>query len=300
MKKFPSFLAAFILLSQYWHALAETKPPSSSNNTYLGHEKPSCLSQPRTHENSDAYKKGVEQAQIALQKPYTSPESVWNRDFLTKKSYLRDAIKDFLEGKRGQSVRNIKLSGKKPDEIHKILIDAGFHHERVPLSAYSNDKGRKFWLRDGTKTTNPKDPQVVPMDIYAHPDGGIIRIKPEGVPSPRSLRPQPSATKAVVYNLKSGRDSHHLDTRYRNEAFKVSDEGVPLPKGPSAKVGMRFLLDRKEIAQKKDPDAARDELKGWISTIMGATHIDLSTDFCQCPKEEINLPAKSEENPSKS
>jgi hypothetical protein len=64
------------------------------------------------------------------------------------------------------------------------LIDAGFHHERVPLSAYSNDKGRKFWLRDGTKTTNPKTHKLFPWTFMPIPDGGIIRIKPEAFPLP--------------------------------------------------------------------------------------------------------------------
>lgn len=275
------------LAAQPRSALADTKPLALA---YPGHEKPSCLSQPHVNENSEAYRKGVKQAQLALQKPYTSPESIWNQEVLTKKMHLREAIREFLDGKRGQSIRKIKLADKKPEELHKELISAGFHHERVPLSSKKDDEGRKFWRRDGTKTANPQDPQVIPMDIYTHPDGGIIRVKPEGVPSPKYPRPEPQASKAVVYNLKpredKAGDEKVLDTRYRNEAFKVSDEGLPLPKGLSPKVGMRFLYDRKEIAKMKDPDAARDEHKGWIKTIMSAVHIGLAADFSQCPKDE--------------
>jgi hypothetical protein len=305
LKKHLSFLSTLILIA------AQTKLLSAGNNSSvvnsLEYKKPPCLSQPFPSIKSESYKKGSEEARLALKKPYTSSEGVWNREILSKKSYLREAIKDFLEGKRGQSVLKIKLAGRKPEELHKELINQGFYHQRVPLSAYdnNNDKSRKFWRRDGTKTTNPNDPEVIPMDIYSHPDGGIIRIKSEGVPSSRYPRPQPSACKAVVYNTKSKKDKEGngtpIDIRYRNEAFKVSDDGIPLPKGPSPKVGMRFPFERKDIDKMDNPKAARDELKGWISTIMEAAHISLAADFSHCPKQDASYHSlKTGEKASKS
>ena len=127
------------------------------------------------------------------------------------------------------------------------------------------------------------------MDIYAHPDGGLVRVKPEGIPSSKYPHAVPQATKSVVYNLTSKEEGKTFDTRYPNEAFKVTDDGTPLPKGLSPKTGMRFIIDRKEIPKMKEADAqgARDELKGWITTIMNASHIDLAADYAHCPKDDV-------------
>ena len=278
MKKSYFFLAGLLVLGQNFNGLEASSLPS-----YPGHEKPSCLAQPHPFETSDAYKKGEKEALAALEKPYTAPESVWNPEILAKRSSLRTTLKAFQEGKMGQSARKIKVAGKTPQALHEELMGMGFKHKRLPLSAYGKEKGnRQYWLRNGEKTTNPKDSNVVPLDVYFHSDGTLIRVKPEGTPSPKSLRPQPSATKAVVYKA----SPNDFDLRYGNEAFKVSEEGIPLPKGPSSKTGFRFPLDRKAIHKMPHPEEGRDILKGWITTIMSQAHGDLAADFSQCPKEK--------------
>ncbi len=283
------------LSSDLWSE--EKKPSKPLLLTYPGYEKPSCLTQPSVKNTSESYQKGVEKAQLALQKPYTSSESIWNQEVLSTKSHLREAIESYMKGERGKSIQDIKITGKKPDELHKELIAAGFTHERLPLKAPKQDRNYKYWRRDGTKTSDPQDAQVVPMDIYAHPDGGLIRVKPEGTPSPKYSHAVPQASKSVVYNLKPKEDQP-LDTRYPNEAFKVTDEGMPLPKGLSPKTGMRFIHDRKEIPNMKEAEAevARQELKGWISTVINASHIDLASDYSHCAKEDVKTtePLKAE------
>lgn len=288
LKKFTicaTILSLYGLICQSW---AEDKPVAKASIAYPGYEKPSCLTQPHPNESTEAYKKGVQAAEAALLKPYNSSEGVWSQEVLSTKSHLREAITSFMNGERGKSVRQLKLAGKKPDDLHKELIDAGFQHERVPLRAPKQDKVYKYWRRDGTKTSDAQDAQIVPMDIYAHADGGLVRVKPEGVPSVKYSHAVPQATKSVVYNL-NPKDGKPFDTRYPNEAFKITDEGMPLPKGLSTKTGLRLIIDRKEIPNMKEADAqiAKQELKGWMTTIMNASHIDLAADYSHCPKDDV-------------
>ncbi|MGI4851748.1 MAG: hypothetical protein ACRYGR_07380 [Janthinobacterium lividum] len=269
-------------------AQADDKSVANASNVYPGYEKPSCLTQFHVSEQTEAYKKGAQAAKTALGKSYDLPESVWNQEILSAKTHLREAIANFMKGERGKSVRDLKLAGKKPDELHKELIAAGFQHERVPLRAPKQDKICKYWRRDGTKTSDAQDAQIVPMDIYAHADGGLVRVKPEGVPCPKYSHAVPQATKSVVYNL-TAKDGKSFDTRYPNEAFKVTDEGMPLPKGLSPKTGLRLIIDRKEIPNMKEADAqsTKQEHKGWIETIMSVSHVDLAADYTHCPKDDI-------------
>ena len=285
LKKFSVCITILSLCGSVW---ADNRPVANASNVYPGYEKPSCLTQFHPSEQTEAYKKGTQAAKIALGKSYDSPESVWNQEILSTKTHLREAITSFMKGERGKSVRDLKLAGKKPDDLHKELIVAGFQHERVPLRALKQDKISKYWRRDGTKTSDAQDAQIVPMDIYTHSDGGLVRVKPEGIPCPKYSHAVPQATKSVVYNL-TAKEGKTFDTRYPNEAFKVTDEGMPLPKGLSPKTGLRLIVDRKEIPNMKEAEAqsAKQEHKGWIETIMSVSYVDLAADYAHCPKDDV-------------
>lgn len=270
-------------LSVFLHA----KDPAASTAGYPGHEKPSCLTRPVEKKTSEFYQKGVERAGEALGKPYKDPASVWDQSVITPDTKLGKALQDFENGVRGKSVRSLKLGGQSADKVHDLLLAAGFQHRRVPLFA-KKEKGKAvFWRRDGTTTTDSKDDQLVPMDIYVHPDGGMVRVKPEGVPKPGRGQ-KPHATKAVLYEgppKKEGSPDNKdvVDTRYQREAFKISEEGHPLPKGISSKVGLRFIAPLENAHN--NPEQAhqrRQERKGWIATIMEAAHIPLASDFSHC------------------
>lgn len=78
---------------------------------------------------------------------------------------------------------------------------------------------------------NPGQPLVVGgktirHDIYVHPDGGMVKIKPDGDPqNPIPRRRIPNAIKCVQLNIGP-------DTSFANEAFRVDNKGNPLPKTP--------------------------------------------------------------------
>src|SRR5690606_7801654 len=141
---------------------------------------PEGAKRPAPAKNADMLK-GADEAAGDIPKGHNSPDGVWDQGTLGSNANLKTALDDFAAGKKAPSVKNVDHSGKTPVQIDKELSDAGFTHNREPLAVPTKD-GPMYRRRDGTLTKDAADPDIVPHDIYLHPDGGMVRVKPEGDP----------------------------------------------------------------------------------------------------------------------
>lgn len=266
--------------------------------SYPGAQKLTCLSMPQTPITDAAYDAGRDLARAAVSKPYNDPAGIWDVGYLKTHPKFVKLVEAFLAGERGASVKNLKLAGKKGSEIHHLLMAGGFHFDRKPLSVYGDGAERLYWRADGTKTSNPKDPSGSFIDIYWHDDGGLVRVKPAGIPNRKASMPEPHVSKAVLWTTKKqmskknrGDRPVHVNTGFRNEAFKVSESGIPLPKSPFYKSGIRSLYKRDEIKiGSLNHDAKRLEQRGWTDAIMKEAHLALPADFSACPVQNKQNP----------
>lgn len=130
-----------------------------------------------------------------------------------------DAVESYVKGQRlpngqvyGQSVKNLDLTQIRADSVDDVLTGRGFQKF---ADVIRDPKTQQPVLVNGAE---------VPMNVYVHPDGGMVRVKPMG--QPNSPRPLPHAVKAVRWPP---------DGDYRSfaqESFKVDKLGRPLPKMP--------------------------------------------------------------------
>jgi hypothetical protein len=245
------------------------------NLSYDGQKAP-CLSKPQTdkkHINSHV-KRLVSQS---LKHKYNSPLSVWDKNTLNSNPQLSQALKEYTEGKRGLSVKNLSVENKTPQYIHHKLLHAGFNHQRIPFVVNPNDKVKHYWRLDGSKTSLANAKGIVCMDVYSHKDGGIVRVKPLGVPDPKNPRPQPHAAKSVALDP----NNYNL-TSWQNEAFKVTNDGQPVPKAPSREFGLK--LNEPEILKyiEKQSPILENVLDSWKDAVMDNAHIDINVDFSHC------------------
>lgn len=273
-------IVALFVLFGVSSAFAEKKDP------YPGTEKPSCLARGQERERSPSWEKGLAAASRALNKDVFEEGSVWDLSFLEKRPKLKKALEEFLEKKRGMSVKDLDLTGLSPEKIHEILINKGFLHMREPLTAGLSKGKVRYWRRDGSYGFDRQEKGLVPHDIYVHPDGGLVRVKPEGVPNPKYPQAAPAYSKSVLLNLEQ-KHHHQLakkvpKTTYRNQAFKVGLKGQPLPKGPNRQFGLRMLYS-KEIL--KENEERQQEQRGWVDAIMQAGHLPIPSDFSHCKNE---------------
>ena len=199
------------------------------------------------------------------------------------------------------SLLQFQLGGKSASEIHTELLSLGFDHHCAPLNGrpqpriVDREDGRPIYAtRGGGETFDPRDPDIemertyvrengslalspeepnlVMQDLYVHPDGGMVRVKAQGDPS-SLMRPEPHASRSVLLEASSpdGRFDVRYDSGWRNEGFKVDDEGNPAPKAPNAAFGMR--TPRPPHGQL----ATRSKNYGaaFTDALMSAVHINL-------------------------
>jgi hypothetical protein len=195
---------------------------------------------------------GSEKAREAVAKGHGDPAGIWDQKVLKENVRLRQRLDDFKSGSVGSSVRDLDLSKKSPEDLHKLLIANGFQHKREPLSA-----GNEYKRRDGSTTPDPNDPENVHHDIYTHQDGGMVRVKPEGDPD-SPFRPEPHASKSVVF-------APH-ETSFPSEAFKVTNQGIAVPKAPGERYGLRFL---------ETSSSDSSENAGYADTLMRLAHTNI-------------------------
>ncbi|MDP2605719.1 MAG: RHS repeat-associated core domain-containing protein [Deltaproteobacteria bacterium] len=157
--------------------------------------------------------RGKAKFQEALKK---NPEGIWSKNLDAK---TKQAVDDFKTGKKlanghtyGDAAKKLKMDGKSPAELEKELLESGF------------TKQADFVRDPVTKQPIVHDGKPIPMDVYTHPDGSMVRVKPEGHPG--SPRPHPHASKSV---------RNPPDGDYKNfdqEGFKVDNDGNAVPKWP--------------------------------------------------------------------
>lgn len=171
----------------------------------------------------------------------SEPAKVWAPNLTPR---MEAALAAYRAGKLGESVRELDLRRKSVQECREALVAKGFTVEHGHITD----------VRTGKPAVHPETGEAIPMEIWTHPDGGMVRIKPEGDPTSK-FRPQAHLSKSVKYPPDaSGHD-------FNNEAFKVDAEGRPLPKWP----------------KDANPTAGVDTPAGkkFLDDLANATHLNL-------------------------
>lgn len=109
------------------------------------------------------------------------PQRFWNRMFEFRGAILQQRLARYRTGLIGRSLRDLDLNdlnGKSMDEITRLLEGKGFRRVRGCVK-----KNGRCFRRDGAE-------RDLPQDFYIHPDGGVVRVKPEG--GDRGLNPEAS------------------------------------------------------------------------------------------------------------
>jgi hypothetical protein len=212
--------------------------------------KPSPFADPKyaSPEQQEQLAQGQRAARSAVEaakrEGHRSQDGVFDQEFLKANPRLDNRLQEFEQGTSGQSLRGLNLDGKSAMEIHYLLIQKGFLYYQEPLTIRIHDGQRIYRCWNGDETVNENDPNCIRQDVYLnHRDGGMVRVKPEG--DPRGVRPQPHASKSVVYDPAMG-------TGYENEAFKVTSEDVAVPKAPNARTGMKIRTKSEAEAKTYD------------------------------------------------
>lgn len=161
-----------------------------------------------------------------------NPSLIWSTQMTPR---TEQAIKSYSQGLLGKSVKGLDLRNQTADQVREQLSRRGFVREMGVIKD----------VRTGKPVINPKTGLPVPMEVWTHQDGGLVRLKPEGDPTSRH-RPAPHLSVSVLYP--PGASGHD----FNNEAFKVDFAGNPLPKWASdarnpfpaaTPAGKRFLDD---------------------------------------------------------
>jgi hypothetical protein len=167
----------------------------------------------------------------------------------------RRATRDYTRRKKigasliyGDSVRKYDLRNKCAATIEADLTQLGCKKQMSVLkNVYKNN--------EPVRLTNGK---TVPLVAYLCPDGGAVRLKPEGDPTSKFMT-QPIVSKALRYPYDSKFDN------FDDEVLKVDNLGNAIPK---------WQKDlNPEISH---PSEQKDWIKGWA---LGA-HTDLKLDGC--------------------
>ncbi|MEB3284745.1 MAG: hypothetical protein VKN33_05620 [Candidatus Sericytochromatia bacterium] len=161
-----------------------------------------------------------------------NPSLIWSTQMTPR---TEQAIRSFAQGTLGQSVKGMDLRHRTAEQVRHELTRRGFSREMGVIKD----------VRTGRPVINPQTGRPIPMEVWTHRDGGMVRIKPEGDPLSRH-RPAPHLSVSVLYP--PGASGHD----FNNEAFKVDFAGNPLPKWASdarnpfpaaTPAGKRFLDD---------------------------------------------------------
>lgn len=204
--------------------------------------------------------KGYNLAEPATKKASNDKESVWNQEYLNSDNAqakrLKTQLERFERGQVGASVRDIDIVNKSADQIDTEAIANGFTKKTEPMRV--NGTQGAYYTKDRKITADPSDPEVARQVFYEHADGGMIRVKPDGDPGNKA-RPEPQVSKSVRFTP-SG-------TEWQNEAFKVSAEGIALPKSPN--------VDAIEISPRLKNNFSTEEKKDIADVIGKETHENL-------------------------
>ncbi|MEW6277566.1 MAG: hypothetical protein AB1758_03005 [Candidatus Eremiobacterota bacterium] len=220
---------------------------------------------PRRVEATQRYLLGALKARLALELSLCNIVFVWDPGVLRERPELAQRLEDYVSGRAAASVRNLQLDGKPEHVLHRELLERGFQHTRAPLGVFtSQDPGPTYLCSDGSLTHDSHNPSIVPQDIYVHPDGGMVRVKPAGAPG-NPQRPMPHLSKSVLLKPLSGSTFTLADgLDFHNEAFKLTPDGYAVPTFPTLQYGFR-----------RPRGMSDEELLGYSDYLMSMSHRDL-------------------------
>lgn len=174
------------------------------------------------------------------------PSIIWSPKINHK---IKKTLIDFKDHKLlvnglhyGDSVRNFSLNEKTAVQI------------TVAMKELNCEEKDDFLQHPKTHLPiSDKNGQKVPMTVFLCPDGGVIRVKPEGDPTSR-FRPQPHASKSLRYPYNSQFES------FDDEMVKVNNRGEAVPKW-AQDLNPSLTMDpivKKEIIEEWANDAHTD------------------------------------------
>lgn len=164
--------------------------------------------------------------------------SFWREGFLDSDHQALQILKKYLSSQYATSLESIVLSDKHAEHIHHDLIRNGFQFFESEL-----------FVKESNCT--------VPHLFYIHEDGGMVRLKPEGNGEENSIA---HGVKCVLQNP--------LDHTYESEAFKLDDQGFPLPKG---------VRESDFINLDESVRGDFDHKDKWLDWVMGKVHFPIHT-----------------------
>lgn len=166
-----------------------------------------------THVPHSTRKSNIEKFVMIAQ---SKNERIWSPHLSSK---TIQAISDYNQKKElnsgkiyGDSVRNYDLKNKCPEDIDKDMLQMKCQ--------------RKDDVLKNPKTNQPliaPNQNTIPMISYLCPDGGIIRLKPQGDPTSQ-YKPQPLVSKGLRYPFNSKFEN------FDDEIIKIDNFGNAIPK----------------------------------------------------------------------
>ena len=210
------------------------------------HEKKAYSKKAKRRANIKAMAIGVNKALEALKQDPFSDKSIWDQGYLQRDTEVASVLKKYTQGEYAIKVKELNFSGMNKEQIVTKLKAEGF--ERKEPQNKSDDMLGRGKDREFQESG----------DIYVYKDGSMIRIKDES--KARHHRPQAYVVKAVLKNPEG-------PTTWGNEAFKVTKDGYPTPKGPQQSQGLKTHAPN---------SSGDDEDKGWADLIMEEVHIDIN------------------------
>ena len=177
------------------------------------------------------------------------PDRLWSSQINEK---AKAAILDYRSLKKlpsqkfyGESVRSYDLRNKCASDIKTDLLQLGCIQK---LDVLKNPQTNSPLL-------SPQG-QTIPMIAFLCPDGGVVRLKPQGDPTSK-FKPQPLASKSLRYPFDSKFEN------FEDEMVKIDNAGNAIPKWP------RDL--NPEISS---PQEQPEWIQGWADD----AHTDLKLD----------------------
>jgi hypothetical protein len=175
----------------------------------------------------------------------SQPDSIWAPTINEK---LKISIADYRSQAKlntgetyGNSVRSLDLRNRCASDIDLEMQNKKcVRNQDVLKDPYS-----KKPLLDNRGSS-------IPMVVYLCPDGGVVRVKPEGDPT-NKFKPQPLVSKALRYPYNSKFET------FDDEVAKVDNFGNIIPKWTKDfNLGIAHASDQEELIQGWADDAHTD------------------------------------------
>lgn len=171
---------------------------------------------------------------------YKSISSYWDKKYLLNHPEISELITQYHEGFICPELKTLYTDKLTHAEMAHLLQEKGYHCKASPLYFLPNGEDKRFLTKSGESTLDPNSKNLVYQEIWLHGHCSV-RIKAEGFPGNR--RPYPHANKAIIINPR--------EYSYDNEAFKITNDGMVVPKGPGGDVGMKKCTGDKAQCDKE-------------------------------------------------